>query len=146
QPNDAVLGFRSGGPSNHEHADRNTFIYKIHGERLLNHPLKAGDDWRDPKWALRLTESHDRVLIAGEGHQYHKGEEGTNDSIAYANVVQFEERDDNVWWTSDAAAAYRVINYHIFKVLRTVFFAKPNVIVVLDHVRLRYRPQSVDLR
>ncbi|HKK18906.1 MAG TPA: hypothetical protein VJ952_09535 [Opitutales bacterium] len=31
EPDDAALGFRSGGPANHEHADRNSFIFKIHG-------------------------------------------------------------------------------------------------------------------
>ncbi|MFV1981253.1 MAG: hypothetical protein ACC655_08885, partial [Rhodothermia bacterium] len=30
-----VVAFRSGMPSNHEHADRNSFIFKAYGERLL---------------------------------------------------------------------------------------------------------------
>ncbi len=143
---DAVLAFRSGGPAAHEHADRNHFIYKIHGERLLTDHFKPAYDWRDPRWVLRLTEAHNAVLVNGAGHQYHRGEEGTNDSLAYATIVGYEDRGDHVWWTSDATAAYRIDNYHVSKVLRTVLFAKPDIVVLLDQIRLRYEPQRVDLR
>ncbi len=145
-PEDAVLGFRSGGPANHEHADRNSFIYKIHGERLLNDPFRADYDWRQPRWILRLTESHNAVLVGGKGQHYHQGEEGTNDGLSYANLLRFEDLGHVVWWTSDATAAYRIDNYHIFKVLRTVIFAKPDIVLVLDQVKLRYRPQAMDVR
>ncbi len=146
EPNDAVLGFRSGGPANHEHADRNSFIYKIHGERLLNDHTGAPYDRRSPGWPMRLSRGHNCVLIDGKGHHYHDGIEGTNDSLSYANLVQYEDEADTVWWTSDATAAYRVENYSVFKVLRTVIFAKPNIIVVLDQVQMRYREQRVDMR
>ncbi len=146
EADDAVLAFRSGGPANHEHADRNTFLYKIHGERILNDPFGATYDWRHGGWPLRLTQGHNGVLIDGKGSHYHRGEEGTNDSLSYATILQYEDHDKHVWWTSDATAAYRIDNYHIFKVLRSVLFAKPNIIVVLDRVELRYRPQKVDIR
>ncbi|MCC5833445.1 MAG: heparinase II/III family protein [Opitutales bacterium] len=144
--NDAALGFRSGGPANHEHADRNSFIYKIYGERLLNDPFRADYDWRQPRWLLRLTEAHNTVLVGDRGQQYHRGEEGTNDGLSYSNVMRFEDLGHVAWWTSDATAAYRIDNYHIFKVLRTVIFAKPDIVVVLDQVQLRYWPQTLDVR
>ncbi|MCC5834840.1 MAG: heparinase II/III family protein [Opitutales bacterium] len=143
---DAYLGFRSGGPANHEQADRNSFIYKIHGERLLNDPFRADYDWRQPRWVLRLSEAHNTVLVGGKGQQYHRGEEGVNDGLSYANVLRYEDFGHIVWWTSDASAAYRIDNYHIFKVLRTLIFAKPDTVIILDQVRLRYWPQALDVR
>ncbi len=146
EPNDAYLAFKSGGPANHEHADRNSFIYKYNGERLLNDHFGAAYDWRHDGWPIRLTRGHNCVLIDGKGHTYHDGSEGTNDSQAYATVLNFEDRGGVVWWTSDATAAYLIDNLHVFKVLRTVIFAKPETVILIDQVQLRYRPQTVDLR
>ncbi|HFE53249.1 MAG TPA: hypothetical protein ENK07_07385, partial [Bacteroidetes bacterium] len=38
---DTVVAFRSGGPANHEHADRNTVVLKANGEWLLRDPAGA---------------------------------------------------------------------------------------------------------
>lgn len=143
---DAVLAFRSGNPANHEHADRNSFLYKIYGERLLTDPTGAAYDRKDPKWTLRLTKAHNAVLIGGRGHQYHEGEEGVNEGQAEAKVVAFEERGDRVWWTSDATHAYQLVNKNVFKVLRTVVFAKPNIIILLDRVDLKNGADDVEIR
>ena len=79
---DAVLAFRSGGPANHEHADRNSFLYKVFGERLLTDPFGASYDVEQPGWLLRLTQAHNAVLIDGKrawlprrrgGHQRERG-------------------------------------------------------------------------
>ena len=145
-PDDAVLAFKSGGPANHEHADRNHITYKYNGERLLNDNFGAAYDRRHEHWLLRLTEAHNAVLVDGKGCNYHDGIEGTNDSLSYANIIQYHVVGYTTWWTSDATAAYRIDNEAIFKVLRTVVFAKPGTIVVLDQVQLRYQPQTVDLR
>jgi hypothetical protein len=37
-PDDLVVGMRSGGPSNHEHADRNSILVKCFGEHLVADP------------------------------------------------------------------------------------------------------------
>lgn len=145
-PGDSVVAFKSGGPANHEHADRNHFIFKAYGERLLNDHLGASYDRRDPGWKMRLTRAHNAVLLNGESHPYIEGLEGTNDSQAYANILQYEDRGDYVWWTSDASAAYILGNYHVMQVFRTVLYAKPDVLVVMDQVRYRYLPQTVDAR
>lgn len=146
EPDDTVIAFKSGGPANHEHADRNHITLKAHGERLLHDQVGAAYDRRHAGWKLRFTEAHNAVLVDGRGHPYIDGLEGTNDSKAYATILQYEDRGYYVWWTSDATAAYILDNYHAHQVLRTVLFAKPDVVVVLDQVRLRYRPQTVDVR
>jgi len=143
---DAVLAFRSGGPANHEHADRNHLIFKAYGERLLHDQTGASYDRHHPLWLLRHSEAHNTVLVGGRGQQYHDGAEGTNESLSYANITRYEDLGHLVWWTSDATSAYRIDNYHIFKVERTVIFSKPDIVVILDQVKLRYWPQSVDVR
>jgi hypothetical protein len=95
---------------------------------------------------MRFGEAHNAILIDGRGHPYLDGIEGTNDSKAFANILQYQDHGQLVWWTSDATAAYILDNYHAHQVLRTVIFAKPDVLVVVDQIRLRYRPQVVDAR
>jgi hypothetical protein len=146
KPEDAVVAFKSGGPANHEHADRNHIMFKSHGERLLNDHLGASYDRRNEGWKMRFTRAHNAVLLNGKSHPYIEGLEGTNDSQAYANFLQYVDKGDHVWWTSDASAAYILGNYHATQVLRTVIFAKPDVLVVIDQIRFRYIPQTVDAR
>lgn len=146
QPDDAVLAFKSGAPANHEHADRNHFIYKIHGERLLHDHLGAAYDRRTDGWKMRFTRGHNGVLLDGRGHHYVDGEHGTNESLAYANLIAYADHDGHIWWTSDATAAYGVVNESAKQVLRTVIFAKPDVIVVFDQIQLRYHEQTFDAR
>lgn len=146
KPEDSVIAFKSGGPANHEHADRNHFIFKAYGERLLNDHFGASYDRRQPGWKMRFTRAHNAILIDGKSHPYIEGLEGTNDSKAYATILQYEDHGDHVWWTSDASAAYILDNYHVTQVHRTVIYAKPDVLVVFDQIRSRYRPQVVDAR
>lgn len=146
EPEDAVLGFRSGFPANHEHADRNSFLFKIYGERLLNDHFGAAYNRNAPGWSLRLTRGHNAVLIDGEGHQYHDGEEGTNESQAEARVVRFEDRDSVVWWTSDATPAYQLVNPKVRRVVRTLVFAKPNILFLLDEVDLEEGTAPIQIR
>ncbi|MDQ8198019.1 heparinase II/III family protein [Pelagicoccus enzymogenes] len=145
-PDDAVLAFRSGGPCNHEHADRNHITYKFHGERLLTDLFGAAYDSRHSGWEMRKTKAHNSVLVNGMGNHYHDGQEGTNDSKSYAAITQYQVQGDTVWWTSDATAAYLIENDHITKVLRTVIFHKPDLVVVIDQVRLHFGEQPMSLR
>jgi len=143
---DTVIAFKSGGPANHEHADRHHITLKAYGERLLNDHFGASYDRRTPGWVMRQTRAHNAVLIDGKGHPYIDGTEGVNDSKAYATVLAYHDKGDHIWWTSDASAAYILDNYHAHQVLRTVVWAKPGFIVVFDQVRFRYRPQTLDAR
>ncbi len=132
----SVVAFRSGGPANHEHADRNSVIFKAYGERLLHDPFNAAYSNTLPLWVLRYTKAHTAVLVDGKGHQYHDGSEGTNPSWAEAWILNYEASDRYMKATSDATDAYRLINDNIGKVLRTVVFLKPNVLLLFDRVIL----------
>jgi hypothetical protein len=131
---DPVVAFRGGGPQNHEHADRNSLFIKAFGERLLTEQEGASYDPRHERWLLRLPEAHNLLLIDGKGHQYVDGTEGTNSSDAHARTVRFVDRGDVVWWTSDATQAYQLSHDGVVRVVRSVLFAKPDLIVVFDSV------------
>lgn len=136
KPADTVVAFRSGGPANHEHADRNSVIFKAYGDRLFHDPFKAGYSPTIPRWLLRQTEAHTAVLINGKGHQYHDGREGTNASWADAHVTSFKTGPQWTLVTSDATEAYQLVNADVQLVERTLLFLKPDVLVVLDRVKL----------
>ena len=142
---DTVVAFRSGGPANHEHADRNSVLFKAHGERLFHDPFKAAYVPEHPKWVLRLTEGHTAVLIGGKGHQYHDGSEGTNSSWASARVTAYQTGPGWMTVTSDATEAYQLVNENVVRVERTLVFVKPDVLLLLDRVVLR-NPEAVQTR
>lgn len=142
---DSVVALRSGGPSNHEHADRNSVIFKAHGERLFHDPFHAGYSPKVPRWLLRQTAAHTAVLIDGKGHQYHDGSEGTNSSWAWARVTSFRTGPNWMTVTSDATEAYQLVNNQVQRVERTLVFLKPDVLLVLDRVKLA-SAQPVQLR
>jgi hypothetical protein len=143
---DTVVALRSGGPANHEHADRNSVIFKAHGDRLFSDPFKAGYSATLPRWLLRLTEAHTAVLIAGKGHQYHDGREGTNASWAVARVTAFRSGPDWMTVTSDATEAYQLVNADIARVERTLVFLKPDVLLILDRIGLQTAALPVQVR
>lgn len=134
---DNVLALRSGGPANHEHADRNSVVFKAYGERLLHDPFRAAYVTTNPRWLLRQTEAHTAVLIDGKGHQYHDGSEGTNASWALATVTAFKTGSGWMTVTSDATDAYQLVNPEVARVQRTLVFLKPDVVVFLDRVTLK---------
>ena len=137
QPADGVVAFRSGGPANHEHADRNSVIFKVHGERLFHDPFHAGYSPTLPRWLLRQTEAHTSVLIDGHGHQYHDGHEGTNSSWASAQITEYRTGPGWMTVTSDATDAYALVLPNVVLVARTLVFLKPDVLLILDRVKLR---------
>lgn len=133
---DGVVALRSGGPANHEHADRNSVLFKVHGERFFHDPYGGGYTTTVPKWRLRFTEAHSAVLIGGQGHQYHDGSEGTNSSWAEARVTAFRHGPGWMTVTSDATEAYALVNPAVRLVERTLVYLKPDVLLVLDRVQL----------
>ena len=143
---DSVVALRSGGPANHEHADRNSVIFKAHGDRLFNDPFRAAYSYKLERWKLRLTESHTAVLINGKGHVYNDGHEGTNASFAFAQVTAFRTGPGWMTVTSDATDAYQLVNDNVARVDRTLVFLKPDVLLVLDRVDLKSAPAIVQAR
>jgi len=143
---DGCVGLRSGGPANHEHADRNSVVFKAHGERIYHDPFHAAYPHSDPMWILRLTASHTAVLIDGKGHQYHDGREGTNASFAESHVTAYRADERAMVVTSDATAAYRLVNNNVALVTRTLVYLKPDVLLAVDRVRLTGTPLPVQAR
>ena len=133
---DSLVTLRSGGPTNHEHADRNSVIFTAHGERLLNDPVHAAYSTQDPRWLLRQTEAHTAVLIDGHGHIYHDGRDGTNSSTAQATIQDYRIGPGWMTVTSDAADAYRRAGLPVQLVQRTLVYLKPDVLAIFDRVIL----------
>jgi len=130
---DLVVGMRSGGPSNHEHADRNSIVLKYQGEMLLVDQYRPTYDHRKPGWFLRTSPAHNTVLIDGKGHQYHNGEEGTNASKASAKIVRSGRRTGYTFWASDATPAYSLVNPDVKSVTRTALvFPDIPCLIVMD--------------
>jgi hypothetical protein len=142
----SVVALRSGGPANHEHADRNSVIFSGFGERFFHDPYKAAYSHTDPHWKLRLTESHSAILIGGKGHQYHDGHEGTNASWAEAHIEQYEATPERMVVTSDATEAYKLVNPDVTEVRRTLVFLKPDLVLLFDRIRLGSVPLAVQCR
>ena len=141
-----VVGFRSGGPANHEHADRNSVVFAAYGERLFHDPFKAAYPYTQPHWVLRLTKAHTAVLINGEGHQYHNGSEGTNASWAMSRVTAYRTGPGWMTVTSDATEAYELVTPDVARVDRTLVYLKPDVLLLLDRVQLKTTPLPVQAR
>ena len=144
---DLVVAMRSGPPFNHEHADRNSIIVKYLGEILLADIKHPTYDPNSPGWLLRTSPAHNTVLIDGQGHQYHKGEEGTNASKASARIVRSGERQGYVFWASDATPAYALIDEDIQSVTRTVLvFDEIPCLIVLDKLIKKGNPSQFTAR
>lgn len=120
QIDDLVVAMRSGGPFNHEHADRNSVIVKYAGEVLVVDPHRPPYMWDDPAWVMRTTRGHSGLLIDGQGHQYHDGSMGTNASDAVAKLTSQTGEGPMFTWSSDATPAYSLINEDIESVVRSV--------------------------
>jgi Heparinase II/III-like protein len=144
---DLVLAMRSGGPFNHEHADRNSIILKCFGETLVADPKRPPYNFKDPAWIMRLTGGHSAVLIDGKGHQYVDGTEGTNSSQARAKVVRSGERKGYMFWTSDATPAYQLVQPDVSSITRTVVMLDDvPAVLVLDKVIKKSEPSTVQAR
>jgi hypothetical protein len=151
--NDTVVGFRSGGPANHEHADRNSIILNAFGERLFHDPLGAAYQNVEKHWLLRQTEAHTAVLIDGKGHQYHDGRDGTNASQAVAKIIQYKPGKKITITSSDATSAYKLVNPDVIKVQRTIALLKPDIFIIIDELKkikddskfqARYQAYNID--
>ena len=144
---DLVLGFRSGVPGNHEHADRNSFLLKGFGEMLVADPFRPPYSCYDSSWPLRTTAGHSAILIDGEGHGFVNGSEGTNASYAKARIVHHRLKDGVATWLSDATQAYRLNNLDVQAVNRAVaVFLKEKIVVLVDRVEKMKESSEVEAR
>ena len=147
EKDDFVVAMRSGGPANHENADRNSLILKCFAENLLVDNWHPPYSHLHPAWALRTSPAHNTVLIDNKGHQYHDGLEGTNASLAEARVVKEQKTDDYAIVTSDATQAYQLVNDNVQNVNRT-FLTVPEMklILVVDVLQTKDKPADFKAR
>jgi Heparinase II/III-like protein len=144
---DLVVAMRSGGPSNHEHADRNSIILKYAGEILLADQYRPTYDARNPGWFLRTSLAHNTVVIDDVGQQYHHGEEGTNAGKSSARIVRSGERAGYTFWASDATEAYSLVNKDVKSVTRTTLvFPDVPALIVIDKLLKSGEPSSFAAR
>lgn len=144
---DLVVAMRSGGPANHEHADRNSIIVKCFGEQLVTDPYRPPYSFADPAWSMRLAKSHSAVLVDGRGHQYHNGAEGTNASTAHARILETSENKRHAWWISDATQPYRLVDTEIKSVVRGVLvFYDLHMVIIVDRILKWEKPSAVQAR
>ncbi|NNE35218.1 MAG: hypothetical protein HKN13_08285, partial [Rhodothermales bacterium] len=144
---DLTVAMRSGGPGNHEHADRNSIIVKAWGEQLVVDPYRPPYSFTDPRWMMRTTAGHSAVLVDGEGHQYHDGREGTNASDAIAQIVRYVDRKGYCYWTSDATPAYSLGNRDIEQITRTVLVIYDfPAVIIFDKLIKRAEPSRIQAR
>jgi hypothetical protein len=142
---DSFLAFRGGNPGNHEHADRNSFIFQAFGDRLLHDPMGAAYYASKKHWILRQTQSHNSVLIDGEGHFFHDGSEGTNMTTAKAETLDYKASEKVTYIVSDATQPYNMANKDIKKVIRTLYFFKPDIIIIIDQVEKINEDSTIQL-
>ena len=143
---DSFLAFKGGNPGNHEHADRNSFIFQACGDRLLHDPMSAAYFPSMKHWILRHTQSHNAVLIDGKGHFFHDGSEGTNMTIAKAVALDYKANEKIMYVVSDATQPYQLANKDVKKVWRTLYFFKPDIIVIVDEVEKTDENSKIQLR
>ena len=144
EEDDFVLAMRSGLPSNHEHADRNSIQLKAFGEILLADHTKLNYNSDSAEWKLRGSIGHNTVLIDGKQQHYHNGEEGTNESKSSAKIIRSGQRPGFSWWVSDATVAYKWYNPELNSVTRTVIvFPQAPCFVVLDKVMKASGPAAL---
>ena len=89
------------GGQGHAHADQNSFHIIAYNEHLLldsGYYTPTGDPHRE-QWYVR-TMAHNTILVDGAGQQW-------GGTTGYGRVTHFEQRDDWVYFTGDAAPAYR---------------------------------------
>lgn len=147
KPEDFVVAMRSGGPANHEHADRNSVILKAFGENLLVDQWHPTYDRKKPGWKLRLSPAHNTVLVDEQGHQYHDGSEGTNSSLAEAKVLAAARHAGYATATSDATQAYVLVNQNVKSILRTLLIVPEfRFLLVVDAFESRKEPAEFSAR
>lgn len=121
------------GSISHSHGDQNAFCLSAFGEDLA---IQSGHyvafnssmhrDWR------RQTRSKNAVLING------KGQFAENDKpralAASGRILAAEERDDHIFVSGDATAAYQSLSPEVTLAQRDVYFVRDEYFVIVDTV------------
>jgi len=143
---DSFLAFKGGNPGNHEHSDRNSFIFQAYGDRLLHDPMGASYFPTEKHWILRHTQSHNSVLIDGKGQFFHDGKDGTNRTTSTAVALDYKADAKVMHVVSDATQPYNLANKDVKKAWRTLYFFKPDIIIIVDEIEKATEESKIQLR
>jgi len=127
------LGLHAGSTTvNHAHLDVGTFILSARGRRLVSDPGVWSYDHSvlffnnaGPRWDYEANSSvgHNVVLVEGQGQHY------ASECRGEITVAQFSPTLDR--FVCDAGAAYGGL---LKSWVRYVVFAKPDAVLIVDHV------------
>jgi hypothetical protein len=119
------LHFRSSPTGNfsHAHCDQNAIVIAAYGEPLLvNTGIRP---WYGSEFSKRYywtTQSHNAILIGGEGQPRLKAARG--------HITAFRDLGEWAFVEGDAASAYP----NARSVVRRILFLRPDVFVIHDHI------------
>ncbi len=132
------------GSISHSHGDQNAFCLSGFGEDLA---IQSGhyvafnssmhQDWR------RQTRSKNAILIDGQG-QY-AGKDKARAMRATGQITKAEEREDHIFISGDATAAYRSLNDAVEAVTREIYFVRNAFFVIVDNIDAS-APVTIDWR
>lgn len=118
-PNSSLLFFTSGWDTHrgHNHCDQNSFAFFAHGEEFLI----------DPPMIPTPTESHNAVLVNGEGQGV----------ASHGEIVAFEDRVDSVFVSGDATEAYDWSKMCVGYARRNLLYVKGKIpyLVIFDDIQ-----------
>ncbi len=78
-----------------------------------------------------------------KGHQYVDGREGTCSSKAEAKILRYVDQGELLWWSSDATQAYQLVIPDVKKVMRTVIYSKPDIVILYDQIDKHKSPSKI---
>ena len=130
------------GSISHSHGDQNAFCLSAFGEDLA---IQSGhyvafnssmhQNWR------RQTHSKNAILINGNG-QY-AGKDKARALAASGRIIAAEEREDHIFISGDATAAYQTLTPEVTLAQRDVYFVRDEYFVIVDTVDAE-QPVTVD--
>ncbi len=125
---DVFVLFKSSpyGSVSHQHADQNAFHIAVGGTTLAIPSGYYGPQYGQPHHAewTRATRAQNAILVNGEGQVI-------RDFHANGSIVGFEHNEQLTYVCGDATPAYMG---KLDKWLRSIFFVRPGLIVIIDDI------------
>ncbi|MEO1306569.1 MAG: DUF4962 domain-containing protein [Pseudomonadota bacterium] len=130
------------GSVSHSHGDQNAFCLAAYGEDLAiqSGHYVAFNSSMHQSWR-RQTRSKNAILINGKG-QY-AGKDKAQALGSSGRLITAEEREDHIFISGDATAAYRTMSPEVTLAERDVYFVRNEYFVIVDRVDAS-EPVTVD--
>lgn len=123
----AVVHLKAGHLSPvHYHADETSFELFAHGRELIVGPGLYSHDDDDPYWHYQRSPAAQNALVVD-------GDATVPEQASRASGIVGHGVDAGVPWVQASHARYRRLG--VSSLVRTLGFAKPDTVVVVDHVR-----------